>query len=230
MNMKHENKTDIFFDLDDTLWDFQRNANAAFEYILREFDMGLDIKEFIQVYSPINQKYWKLYRAKEIDRIGLQSKRFEETFAELGLGITPEEGKSIMDAYSQQLVKNGYLIMGTLDTMDYLFPWYNLHILTDGFVDIQDKKLKFSRIYDYFKTVTASDEVGTTKPDYEIFEKALHKAKTRKKDSVMIGDNLDFDVHGAEEFGMDAIHYVPSGKTSYQGDFITEINELKNIF
>ena len=180
--MKHI--TDIFFDLDHTLWDFDRNSVLAFDKIFKAHHPTLDTAEFIEVYAPINQACWKLY---QVDK------------------MTHEE-------------------------LRYLLPKYNLHIITNGFADVQYKKINNSGLSSYFKTVTNSEMAGVKKPHRNIFEFALSLAKANKENAIMIGDCIDADVKGAIDFGMKAIlfdekshHVMPEVTT------IRRLIELKNI-
>lgn len=221
--------TDIFFDLDDTLWDFQKNFTLTFEYIFAQNDYGMDLQEFLKVFIPINQKYWRLYREGKTDQFNLHKRRFEETFKQFEGALTSVEGEQIFKGYTLYNAAFTHLIPGTLEALEYLHNSYNLHILTDGFFESQVEKLKNAEIHDYFNTITASDEVGITKPHPKIFDEALKKANTQKENSVMIGDNLDFDVFGAIDAGLEAIFFTPTGDTAYKGKQITSIKELKTI-
>ena len=64
--MKHI--TDVFFDLDHTLWDFDKNSGLTFETIFKKHAVDLPLDEFLKVYEPINTKYWKLFRENKIQK------------------------------------------------------------------------------------------------------------------------------------------------------------------
>lgn len=218
--------TDIFFDLDDTLWDFQRSFKAAFDHVFSKHALAVDKAEFLAAYESSNKKYWQLYRDKKVDQHDLHHNRFEETFD--ALRIPKENLETFKQDYTSYLVNTGYLLPGTSETLKYLKKWYNLHIITDGFMDIQNQKMKKAKILHYFKTVTASDEVGITKPYPDIFEEALNRGRAQKSQSIMVGDNFEFDVQGAENYGMQGIYFDPSGKKENGRKFINAIDELKN--
>lgn len=220
----------IFFDLDETLWDFERNAILTFEHILPNYTNGLSLERFLTVYFPINQRYWQAYRNKEVTREGLQEYRFVETFQSLKINLSKVEFNGFMQDYQTKLVEYSFLFPEVKETLIYLNKQYRLHIITDGFAEVQTKKLKNSAINTYFQTMTTSDEIGVTKPDAKIFEEALAKARAVKGESVMIGDNLEFDVFGAIDAGLKAIHFTAGKDSVFRGKKINTIGELRTIF
>jgi putative hydrolase of the HAD superfamily len=111
--------------------------------------------------------------------------------------------------------------------LDYLNENYKLHIITNGFADVQQRKIKNSKLYDYFHTITNSDMAGVKKPNPIIFEYALDLAKAKKENSVMIGDSLDADVQGALDMGLDAIFFNES-KAHVSAD-IKQVNHLLEL-
>jgi putative hydrolase of the HAD superfamily len=125
------------------------------------------------------------------------------------------------------LPENNHLFDGTIELLDYLKPKYNLHIITNGFADVQFKKLNNSKIGSYFQTITNSEMAGVKKPNPIIFDYALDLAKAQKENSIMIGDSLDADVQGALDAGLDAI-YFNEGKMIVE-DYIKQINHLLEL-
>lgn len=219
----------VFFDLDETLWDYERNALLALESLLKLYSFEIELDDFLKVYLPINTKYWDKYRAKEVNQFDLHRGRFVEVFDALKWELSEGDFEKFLEDYTVHLLRNNYLFPGVEDTLAYLSKSYKLHIITDGFSDLQDKKLKNANILHYFDTVTTSDIVGITKPYPEIYEKALEDADAGKAESLMVGDNLDFDVYGALDFGIKAIHFNPKGNSEFEGLTINSIEELKNI-
>jgi len=226
-----QNKSDIFFDLDHTLWDFEKNSALAFEMIFDKHKLSLDLESFLSFYVPINFKYWKLYRDEKISTEDLRYYRLKEVFDLMNEKVNDELIHLLSKEYIHYLPQFNHLYDGATEILDYLSPNYNLHIITNGFQTVQYGKLKNSNIEHYFKTVTNSEMAGVKKPNPIIFEYALQKANAEKPKSIMIGDSLEADVEGALNSGLDAIFFnefnievTPS---------ITQINHLlllKNYF
>ena len=205
--MKHNNITDVFFDLDHTLWDFNRNSALAFEKIFKINDVNLNIDDFLLHYEPINFKYWKLYREEKIEKEALRFARLNDTFR--AIGFQAEEGLvfRLSEDYITHLTTFNYLFENTFEILDYLSVNYNLNIITKGFDEVQHKKLAKSKINQYFKTVTNSEMVGVKKPNPKIFNFALNLADTNPNQSVMIGDSYEADIIGAQKIGMDVVFF-----------------------
>lgn len=226
--MKHI--TDIFFDLDHTLWDFDANSVLAFDKIFKEQHPTLDTNQFVEVYAPINQACWKLYQVDKMTHEELRYQRLKQSFEALQYEISDEAIDKIAHDYIAFLPDNNQLFDGALEVLDYLFPKYNLHIITNGFAEVQFKKMANSGLESYFKTVTNSEMAGVKKPHRNIFEFALSLAKVDKENAIMIGDCIEADVRGAIEFGMEAILFdekkLHAGATFKT---IHHLTELKNI-
>ena len=203
--------SDIFFDLDHTLWDFEKNSALAFETIFNKHKMEVPLQEFLKYYVPINLKYWEWFRNETINQSQLRYGRLKETFDLLDFEIEEEKILFLSQEYIVYLPQFNYLFDGAIAILDYLKPKYNLHIITNGFQEIQQNKLKNANIGHYFQTVTNSEIAGVKKPNPKIFEYALRQANAVKIDSVMIGDCLEADVIGALDFGMDAIFFNTNG-------------------
>ncbi len=197
--------SDIFFDLDHTLWDFEKNSALAFETILNKHKMEVPLEEFLKYYVPINLKYWEWFRNETINQSQLRYGRLRETFDLLDFEIEEEKIMFLSQEYIFYLPQFNFLFDGAIAILDYLKPKYNLHIITNGFQEIQNNKLKNANIGHYFQTVTNSEMAGVKKPNTKIFEYALRQANAKKGASVMIGDCIVADVNGALDFGMDAI-------------------------
>lgn len=220
--MKHI--TDIFFDLDHTLWDFDKNSELAFERIFKEKYPEISTNKFVQVYAPINQACWKLYQVDQISHEELRYKRLKDSFDALDYQISDENINQIAIDYIDFLPLNNALFEGALELLDYLKSNYRLHIITNGFAEVQYKKLHNSGISNYFISVTNSEMAGVKKPNPKIFEHAIAQAKTTKDKSIMIGDCIDADVKGALSFGMDAIFFNAQNALAP-----TEIKQVKKL-
>lgn len=220
---------DIFFDLDDTIWDFKRNSALTFEVIFKKKDLPIQMDRFTEIYKPINERYWKLYREDKIDRETLRFNRLMESFDQLEVKYDQAIIYELADDYIKHLADFNHLFPETFPILNYLKQKYRLHILTNGFEVIQERKLKNSKIDSYFETLTASDEVGVKKPHPYIFEVALERAETSKETSLMIGDNLEADILGATDFGLEAIHFNPEGNSEFKGTVIQSLGQLKEL-
>ena len=205
-----ERITDVFFDLDHTLWDFEKNSALAFEKVLNKHAVNVDLKVFLFHYVPLNLKYWELYRHEKVTQEVLRYGRLKDTFDLLDYEIDDETIDLLSKEYIHYLPQFNHLFEGTIDVLDYLKPKYNLHIITNGFQEVQAGKMKNSGIDKYFQTITNSEMAGVKKPNPKIFEYALSSANVEKQNAIMIGDCIDADVNGALDFGMDAIYFNES--------------------
>lgn len=219
---------DVFFDLDHTLWDFEKNSALTFEKILKKNQIPVDHKEFVQHYSPINYKYWDLFRDDKISQNEMRFGRLIDTFALLNLKIEQEVLEILADEYIQFLPENSHLFEGTFELLEYLKPKYNLHIITNGFRDLQNYKINNSNLTPYFQTITNSESTGVKKPNPIIFEFALRQANAKRESSIMIGDCIDADVLGAMNCGMDAVLFSEISK-DLEDKSIKQINHLLDL-
>ena len=227
MKTRDANITDVFFDLDHTLWDFEKNSALAFETVFKMQKMSVNMNDFLQFYVPINLKYWERYRKDEISQKELRLGRLKETFDLLEFPIEDQSILILSEQYIHYLPKYNHLFEGTIEILEYLNLKYNLHIITNGFSEIQENKLNNSNITHYFKTVTNSEMVGVKKPNALIFEYALGLAKAKKESSIMIGDCIEADVQGALDAGLDAIFF--NGNNKVVADNIKQVNHLLEL-
>ncbi|MDI9309099.1 MAG: YjjG family noncanonical pyrimidine nucleotidase [Limnohabitans sp.] len=229
--MEYINKKHIFFDLDHTLWDFDRNSEKTFEQIFPNHFVDFDVKKFMDIYVPLNQIYWSLYQKDLIGYVELRYRRLKDTFEKLGMFVEDYEIDRISEAYIEHLPNSNYLFEGCVETLQYLHQKYKLHIITNGFAQVQFKKLSNSGINHFFDSITNSEMAGAKKPNPIIFEHALKVAKADKFESIMIGDDLEADVKGAYDFGIDAIFFNANEKKMGEGiKQISNLVELKKIF
>ncbi|MES2574626.1 MAG: YjjG family noncanonical pyrimidine nucleotidase [Bacteroidota bacterium] len=203
----NRNITDVFFDLDHTLWDFEKNSALAFETVFKLQNLEIDMTQFLPIYIPMNREYWERYRKDEISQKELRFGRLKDTFDLLKFNIEDDSIVLLSEQYIYYLPTYNHLLEGTIEILDYLKTKYNLHIITNGFAEVQEIKMNNSDITHYFKTITNSQMAGVKKPDSFIFEYALNLAKTKKENSIMIGDCIEADVQGALDAGLDAIFF-----------------------
>ena len=203
--------THLFFDLDNTLWDFNANSYDALYIALKKMDLLDKIGEYDQyfaVYYEVNDRLWGLYRDNKITKNLLRGLRFEESF-ELNHTPMPGIGDAVNEAYLAEMPKQLKLVPGARVVLDYLHHKYKMAIITNGFREVQVDKLIQSGLKKYFDKVIISEEVGAQKPHRKIFEHAVKSMNAPKKKSLMIGDSWDADIVGAMQFGMDQVYYSP---------------------
>lgn len=224
-------KTDVFFDLDHTLWDFETNSSKAFENVFESYNVPFSLEQFLYYYVGINEALWYRYSLNLITQEELRIGRLIETFNKLNYKVDLCLIERFSNSYLEELPKNNYLFEGALELLDYLKDRYALHILTNGFQEVQFKKIVNSKIDSYFQTVTNSEIAGVKKPDPLIFKCALKQAGTSAERSVMIGDNLIADIKGALEVGMDAIYFNPvmNSESSSSTLQVSRLLDIKNI-
>jgi len=226
MNIKH-----IFFDLDQTLWDFDTNSDLAFKQCFENQNITLNLDVFLEKYAPINEAYWKRYSVNEISKEQLKYGRFKETFDLLNYEIDDNSIENLSNKYLEILPEFKLLHHGTLEILDYLFPKFKLHIITNGFNEVSFRKIENSGIGKYFDQIITSENAGAKKPDAQVFQYALNLANAAPHDSIMIGDNIDADVKGALAVGMAAIYYNYLDKPIEENVVtIKHLLELKSFF
>ena len=225
--VKFNGITDIFFDLDHTLWDFQKNSALTFDFLLKKYQINIDLNKFLNIYIPINFSYWKLYRDEKITKEFLRYNRLKSSFEKLNISLSDDVINKIADDYVISLPVNNFLIKDTILVLDYLRNKYRLHIITNGFTEVQNKKIVNSQIKKYFHSIIDSETVGVKKPNIKIFDYALRVSGARSKNSLMIGDNLEADILGALNAGFHAIHFNNNNETPHEHCLI--LNELKSL-
>ncbi len=208
--MKHYKH--LFFDLDHTIWDFDRNAEETLQelFVLHKLEaLGLtSAADFITTYTRNNHALWADYHLGKIDKETLRQTRFSKTFTDMGLHpeVVPA---AFEDDYVALCPTKTNLFPHAHETLRYLHSKYTLHLITNGFRESQEVKLKGSGLAGYFRHIIISEEVGFNKPHPAIFEHAIKLAGAKNEESLMIGDSLEADVYGALNFGMDAIYFNP---------------------
>lgn len=224
---KFKDITDIFFDLDHTLWDFEKNSSLTFDYLLKKYNIKVDLNKFLKIYIPINFSYWKLYRDEKITKEYLRHYRLKSAFEKLNLKVDPKIIDEISKDYVISLPKNNFLVENTIEVLDYLLKKYKLHIITNGFTEVQNKKIKNSKLTKYFTNIIDSETVGVKKPYPKIYNHALKSSDVLAKNCLMIGDNLEADILGAINVGFNAIHFNNNNES--QHDHCLIINNLKEL-
>ena len=203
--------THLFFDLDNTLWDFNANSYDALYLAMQKLDLMEkigDYDHYFSIYYRVNERLWDLYRDNKITKNVLRGLRFEES---LELNQTPMVGigDRLNDAYLAEMPKQMKLVPGAKEVLDHLHHRYKMAIITNGFREVQAEKLLQTGLRLYFEKLFISEEIGAQKPHRLIFEHAVKSMNASKKKSLMIGDSWDADIVGAMQFGMDQVYYCP---------------------
>lgn len=209
MNIKH-----IFFDLDHTLWDFETNSNKTFELIFDRHKINVEFNDFKEIYKPINEKYWKLFREDKVTKADLRYSRLKEAFDLLNYEINDDIIDVLSEDYITYLSTHNTLFEGAIDILNYLQNKYQMHIITNGFEEVQFKKLKNAKLLPFFDQIITSEKVGVKKPNPKIFNYALNAANAKADESIMIGDNFQADILGAKSAGMHTIFCEFNGEVA----------------
>ena len=226
-----QNIQHVFFDLDHTLWDFEKNSALTFQKVFTMNSLAVDLPSFLQVYRPLNFKFWKLYREEKVTKSELRYGRLKNTFDALNFTISDALIDEISDQYIEYLTDFNHLLDGAIEILDYLNQKYTLHIITNGFEEVQIKKMINSKIYHYFHKVITSESVGVKKPNSKVFNHALEITNAQNEHAIMIGDNIEADINGALKVGMKAIHCNFHSNIIPNNEFlsVTSLLEIKNI-
>ncbi len=221
----------IFFDLDNTLWDFDANSTETIHELHANHKLDVlgisDIDHFVHEYRIINDEMWAKYRNGLIDRDTLRSTRF--LFALQKFGVDDKKlARKMGDDYVRISPYKTKLVPNSIELLDYLANQYRLHIITNGFAEIQDVKLSKTGLEKYFDVIVTSDKAGVKKPHPRIFKFALDKSKAKGEHSLMIGDHMEADILGAKSAGMDQVFFNPN-KVEHQEDITFEISNLNEL-
>jgi len=224
----------IFFDLDHTLWDFDKSSEETVYELIEHYQLHINTPythiEFFNTFRKVNSDLWQLYNVGKTTKDLIRTERFKLIFESLNIPLTLLP-KSIGDEYLASCPLKPNLIEYASDILEYLSKKYCLHILTNGFDDVQFLKLKHASINHYFDCIITSESTGKTKPHKKIFEFALTSARTKRDECIMIGDNISTDIEGACNAGIDSVFYNPLGlkkehKATYE---IRHLKELKSL-
>jgi len=210
MKYKH-----IFFDLDRTLWDFDKSSLEAFAEIYELHKLkgrGVEsVEQFHKKYTVHNEKLWDQYRKGTLSKEDLRGRRFYLTLRDFDIEDAELAENIGLDYIRLSPLKNN-LFPQAINILEYLYPKYELHIITNGFQEVQDIKIEASNLGRYFKTIVTSEEAGVKKPNTGIFDYALKKAGASASESLMVGDDPDVDILGAQRSNMDQVLFDPNAE------------------
>jgi len=197
----------IFFDLDRTLWDFESNSIITLEEIYNNRkigEYGVGFHDFVAYYKEYNHHLWDLYKLGKIEKAYLRNERFRGTLKHFGI-----ESNDLADQVSQDYIylspRKTQLFPQAIEVVSDLSKKFQLHIITNGFSEVQFIKMEKSGLTPFFDQVITSEMVGVQKPNPKVFEYSLSKAKASVEESIMIGDDQDTDIKGAQNVAMDTV-------------------------
>jgi putative hydrolase of the HAD superfamily len=226
----------LFFDLDHTLWDFETNSHETLHEVFHNHQLNEkltpDFDAFHERYSYHNKKLWDRYNHGYIRQEELRWKRMWHTLLDFKNG-DEKLARQMSAEYLQILPHKKALFPYTIEIIEYLTQkGYRLHLITNGFEEVQWGKLRNSGIEGYFGQVVTSERAMALKPHAEIFAYALQHTGAHLHESIMLGDNLDADIGGAMKFGMDTVFVNHIGEsTELKPTYtVTHLKELEAIF
>ena len=222
----------IFFDLDHTLWDFDTNSAEVLAELFHHHrlnDHGISGEhDFIKTYREINRLMWDDYDRNQITKEVLRTGRFKNTLERYGIIDCPELCEMLASQYLERCPVKKNLLPGTVEILEYLSGKYSLHIITNGFREVQKIKIKSSGLDRYFQNIHISEEIGFRKPAPEIFHYAVKISGTVPEQCVMVGDNLETDIAGAENAGILPVFFNP-GREKTERKLAHEIFHLEEL-
>lgn len=232
--MKNRTYQHIFFDLDNTLWDFNSNSIETFREIFIKYKLeerGVDsFDRFLEIYYAHNHLLWEFYRKGEIVKEVLNIRRFALTLNDFGINDNLLSSSIAADYIHLSPTKTN-LFPHTISILEYLSIKYKLHIITNGFEEVQYRKLNHSGLTMFFNEIITSEDAGSKKPEASIFYYALKRSGATPEVSLMIGDDEEIDIIGARDVGIDQVLFDYKGeKTDSMATFrITSLHELFTI-
>ena len=204
----------VFIDLDDTLWNFRDNSHRALKVVYDQFSLDSyypEFEDFYRTYSEKNAELWNLYHHGRLTREELIAERFRYPLQRRGVynpGIIPQLNQAYLSVLSEQVGLHFY----ARELLEYLSPRYTLTLLSNGFKEVQYRKLDNTGLRPFFDQIILSDEVGYLKPHPGIFTCALNRLSATPSSAIMIGDNFEADICGAARIGMAQIYFNPDNR------------------
>lgn len=203
--------TDLFVDLDDTLWDIHHNSKECLNEIFHDYGYHKyynSFEDYYNVYMPSNLHLWGLYREGKINKDDLIVERFLVPVRQFGIDDAVY-AKKLSDDFLERTTLRTKLVEGTIELLEYLKPKYKMHILSNGFREVQYKKIENSGLTPYFDKIILSDDVGVNKPHRDFFNYALKQTDANPSNTLMIGDSWDADIIGAYNSHIHQLWYNP---------------------
>ncbi len=224
----------IYFDLDNTLWDFSINSNSTLLDILNHSLLkgyqNIDVDGFIEAFNYYNNRLFEMYKKGELKKSFIFVERFRLTLKKFGVE-EQDLPRKLNRVYYNSFPQKPYLIEGAMELLKYLDRSYYLHIISNGYYDIQLTKMINSGISQYFTGIYTSDIIGYAKPNPHIFYHAFSSQNARKTEILVIGDDLKNDIMGAYGAGVDQFYFNrKDDKTDFSPTFeFKSLLELKSV-
>lgn len=200
----------LFIDLDNTLYDFTGNSREAYRavYSLLDYDRWFDsFEHYYSIYEEYNLQLWALYAEGKITKDKLNAERYAHPLRVMGVHDAEFVGARFWDEAMKRLPLGSRLMPHAREVLEYLRPRYRMYILSNGFTELQSRKMHSAGIESHFDGVILSEDIGVNKPNPEIFYHALRVAGVGASEALMIGDNLEVDIAGASRVGIDQVYY-----------------------
>ena len=200
----------LFIDLDNTLYDFTGNSREAYRavYSLLDYDRWFDsFEHYYSIYEEYNLQLWALYAEGKITKDKLNAERYAHPLRVMGVHDAEFVGARFWDEAMKRLPLGSRLMPHAREVLEYLRPRYRMYILSNGFTELQSRKMHSAGIEGYFDGIILSEDIGVNKPNPEIFYHALQVAGVGASEALMIGDNLEVDIAGASRVGIDQVYY-----------------------
>ena len=221
----------LLIDLDDTLWDIHQNSKECLEEIYHDYGYEKfypTFEDYYNVYFSNNLRLWSLYSKGEIQKNELAIERFLIPVRPFGID-NPEYARKLSTDFLERTTRKTRLIDGTMDLLEYLKPNYKMHILSNGFREVQFKKIENSGLRPYFDKIILSEDAGINKPHADIFTYALKNTNSRRDQTLMIGDSWDADIVGARNSRIDQLWFNPTGSEAVGFKPTFEVRKLEEI-
>ena len=221
----------LFIDLDDTIYDFSGASRESFRetYDLLHYERYFDsFEHYLSLYEPYNLELWRIYGEGKITKEELNRRRYSHPLECVGVN-----DRQLADTFCREALgripTKGPLMPGAMEILEYLRPKYNMYILSNGFKELQSRKMRTAGIDGYFDALILSEDIGVNKPNRELYEYALAKTGSKLSESLMIGDMFDTDIVGAANIGMEQMYYNPKEKKSHAFTPTYEVTHLLQI-
>ncbi len=222
----------LFFDLDDTLWAYTQNAEETFREVYDLHQLGryfISFEHFHSLYLEKNKEMWNAYGRGMIDRTTLDGERFRYPLERVGV-YDADLVQSYSTSFFERIVQQKRLMPGAMAVLEKLYPHYPLYIISNGFSDLQSKKMEAAGIHSFFEELILSDVVGYNKPHSKIFLEALKTAQVSPKEALMIGDNWNADICGAKQVGIDQVYLGAAVERDFEATYsIENLEDLLGI-
>lgn len=221
----------LFIDLDDTVYDFSEASREAFRetYDLLQYSRYFNsFEHYMELYAPYNLMLWGMYGEGKITKEELNRRRYSHPLEAVGVNDQELAVTFCREALSRIPTK-GPLMPRAIELLEYLRPKYNMYILSNGFKELQSRKMHTAGIDKYFDKLILSEDIGVNKPNPELFEHALRTTGSKLSESIMIGDMFETDITGAANIGMEQIYYNPKGKKGHPFVPTYEVTHLLQI-